>query len=111
MGVHAARLAGANRAGHEPVGVDPDLPEVVGVGESRGDARHDHGARIADGQASLKGKIWRLGHIGYYDTLDLLGLVGAMEETLVALGWECEPGAGPAAFQRTLIPSPQAADA
>ncbi len=51
-----------------------------------------YGVKIAGGQNQLKGKILRLGHIGYYDEGDILRLVGAFESALVDHGYKAEAG-------------------
>jgi aspartate aminotransferase-like enzyme len=51
-----------------------------------------YGVKIAGGQNQLKGKIFRLGHIGYYDEGDIFRLVGAFESALVDHGYKVEPG-------------------
>jgi aspartate aminotransferase-like enzyme len=43
---------------------------------------------IAGGQDQLKGKIFRIGHMGYVDDIDLLGVFGALEIVLKKLGYE-----------------------
>ncbi|MBI3940267.1 MAG: alanine--glyoxylate aminotransferase family protein [Acidobacteria bacterium] len=43
------------------------------------DLEDSFGAAIAGGQGEMKGKILRVAHLGYYDAIDLLGLLGAME--------------------------------
>jgi aspartate aminotransferase-like enzyme len=53
-----------------------------------------YGVKIAGGQEQLKGKIFRLGHIGYYDEGDILRLVGAFESALLDHGVPLEPGTG-----------------
>lgn len=49
--------------------------------------REEHGFRIAGGQEPMKGKLFRLGHMGYYSDGDIIDLVSALETTLVDLGW------------------------
>jgi len=49
----------------------------------------------------LKGKIFRVSHLGYYDELDIVGVVAALEWTLRDLNFRFEPGSGAAAVQRT----------
>jgi aspartate aminotransferase-like enzyme len=61
-----------------------------------------HGFKLADGQDSLKGKIWRLAHMGHTDPFDVLAALSALELVLLESGWPLEPGAGVAAFQRSL---------
>lgn len=53
-----------------------------------------YGVKIAGGQDQLKGKIFRLGHIGYYDEGDILRMVGAFESALADHGLKIETGAG-----------------
>ncbi len=58
---------------------------------------------VAGGQGPLKGKIFRIAHLGYYDTLDMMAMMSALEMTLADLGWEFEPGAGLKAVQRVFM--------
>src|SRR6202045_3585446 len=39
-------------------------------------------AVVANGQGELKGKLFRIAHIGYYDYLDKIGILGALEHVL-----------------------------
>jgi len=55
--------------------------------------RERHGIQIANGQQHLKGKIFRIGHIGYYDVFDIATALGAVELVLADLGAEIERGA------------------
>lgn len=43
---------------------------------------------IAGGQDQLKGKIFRIGHMGYVDEIDLIAVFGALEIVLKKLGYE-----------------------
>jgi serine---pyruvate transaminase len=56
--------------------------------------RDDHGVQLAGGQGHLKGRIFRIGHIGYYDVFDIATALGAVELVLSALGADIERGAG-----------------
>ena len=60
-----------------------------------------YGVKIAGGQDQLKGKIFRLGHIGYYDEGDILRLVGAFESALIDHGHGAEPGTALRAAQES----------
>ncbi len=62
-----------------------------------------HGVIVAGGQGDLKGKIFRIGHVGYYDIYDLLVAMGALEMTLAELGHSFQLGAGVAALERTYM--------
>jgi aspartate aminotransferase-like enzyme len=77
-----------------PVGIDGGA--VVKTMEKR------YGVKIAGGQDSMKGKIFRLGHIGHYDTGDILRLVGAFESALSDHGHRVEPGSAVRAAQESL---------
>lgn len=57
-----------------------------------------HGFKLADGQDDMKGKIWRLSHMGYVDAFDVLGAIAALELTLAASGFPLTVGKGVAAF-------------
>ena len=59
-----------------------------------------HGFKLADGQDTLKGKIWRLSHMGYTDAFDVLGALAALELVLIESGADLDPGASLAAFQK-----------
>jgi aspartate aminotransferase-like enzyme len=64
-----------------------------------------YGYKLANGQDTLKGKIWRLSHMGYCDPFDVLGALSALELALLDAGFKLEPGAGLAAAQRVLAES------
>lgn len=59
-----------------------------------------HGFKLADGQDNMKGKIWRLSHMGYTDAFDVLGALSALELVLLESGFKVEAGSGVAAFQK-----------
>jgi aspartate aminotransferase-like enzyme len=49
----------------------------------------------------MKGKIWRLSHMGYTDAFEVLGAMAALELVLIESGFKVEPGSGVAAFQKS----------
>lgn len=57
---------------------------------------------LAGGQDHLKGKIFRVGHLGFVSDRDILTAVSALEATLQALNYEFTAGAGVAAAARVL---------
>jgi aspartate aminotransferase-like enzyme len=59
-----------------------------------------YGVKVASGQGTLKGKIIRVGHMGYLDALDVMGIVAALEWSLRELGFAVEPGAAASAASR-----------
>lgn len=50
--------------------------------------------RLADGQDELKGKIFRIGHMGYVFERDVLMTLACLEASLVDLGLRCPAGIG-----------------
>ncbi len=70
-----------------PVGVD--VEQIRAVIKKRYDIV------LAGGQDHLKGKIFRMGHLGFVGDRDILAALAALEGTLVELGYEnFTPGAG-----------------
>jgi aspartate aminotransferase-like enzyme len=58
-----------------------------------------YGITIAGGQEEFAGKIFRVAHLGYYDELDMITILSALEMTLVTCGHEFDAGKGVAAAQ------------
>ena len=44
--------------------------------------REQFGAVVADGNAELKGQLFRIAHIGYYDYVDTVGVLAALEHVI-----------------------------
>jgi aspartate aminotransferase-like enzyme len=65
--------------------------------------RTKHNVVIAGGQAHLKGKIFRIGHMGYCEPLDVIQVVSAIEMSLRQIGVEVRFGEGVKAAQEVLI--------
>lgn len=64
--------------------------------------RDRYGITIAGGQGKAKGVIFRIAHIGWYDELDLLQGIAAVEMALADVGVAIERGRGVAAAQKIL---------
>ncbi|HKD10175.1 MAG TPA: alanine--glyoxylate aminotransferase family protein [Bryobacteraceae bacterium] len=62
--------------------------------------RDKFGAVITNGQGSMKGKIFRLAHLGYFDFTDMFGVIAGLELVLRANGYPVELGKGVAAVER-----------
>ncbi|MBC6417728.1 MAG: alanine--glyoxylate aminotransferase family protein, partial [Prochloron sp. SP5CPC1] len=61
---------------------------------------------LAGGQDSLKGKIFRIGHLGFVGDRDILTTISALEATLQEIGHEgLKPGAGVAAAAQVFAQS------
>jgi aspartate aminotransferase-like enzyme len=54
--------------------------------------RDRFGMTIANGQGELKGKIFRIGHIGWFDIFDITSALAAVELVLTDAGAEIERG-------------------
>jgi len=64
----------------------------------------EFGGIVSDGQGEMKGSMFRIAHLGYFDYLDTLGLLGALEQVLVALApGKFELGKMVGAAQRSLV--------
>ncbi len=61
--------------------------------------RNRFGSIIANGQGSMKGQIFRVAHLGYFDFADLFAMVAELEIILAANGYPVEFGRGVAAVQ------------
>jgi len=53
-----------------------------------------YGIKVAGGQGQIKGKVLRLGHLGYYYDTDMFQMISALEATLSDLGINKAPGKG-----------------
>jgi len=112
-----ALLAEATRAGVEALGLELFAPP-----EGRGNAvtpvnvpdgvdgkrlvkimSDEHGITIAGGQDHLKGKIFRVGHLGYIDKFDIITTLSGLEMTLAELGHPVGLGKGVAAAQKVFL--------
>jgi aspartate aminotransferase-like enzyme len=47
--------------------------------------RDQFGAVVANGQAEMKGKLFRIAHLGYYDYMDTVGAIAALEQIVAEL--------------------------
>jgi aspartate aminotransferase-like enzyme len=74
-------------------------PEGIDGTELVAKVRRDHGIILAPGQGPLKGKVFRIGHLGQYDKLDILRGLAAIEMTLGGMGYPVKPGAAVAAAE------------
>jgi len=75
-------------------------PEGLDSGKIVKEFRESFDAVVANGQGEMKGKIFRIAHIGYYDYLDTIGILGALEHVLArTTGRSVEYGAAVKAAQ------------
>jgi L-aspartate aminotransferase apoenzyme (EC 2.6.1.1)/phosphoserine aminotransferase apoenzyme (EC 2.6.1.52) len=57
---------------------------------------------IAGGQAELKGKVFRIAHMGYINEFDLITAISCLEKVLKEMGYNFQLGAGVAAAQKII---------
>jgi aspartate aminotransferase-like enzyme len=67
------------------------------------DMRSRFGVILTDGQGTMKGHMFRVAHLGYYDFLDLLAVLGGLEITLQKIGHKVELGSGVRAAQNVYL--------
>lgn len=62
--------------------------------------KYKYGITVAGGQEHLKDKIFRISHLGYYDEIDIIGVISAIEMSLIESGFiGFNPGDGVRAVQ------------
>ena len=114
------RLGRACREGAKAMGLElfsPDedrvrgrhavlTPEGIDAGELRLALRDRYGVTVAGGHGDLKNRLFRIGHIGYYDVFDIVAALAAVELALVEAGAEVERGVGVARALEAFAPVP-----
>jgi aspartate aminotransferase-like enzyme len=68
-------------------------------------ARDRYGVWLAGGQGKLKGRIFRLGHCGYFGASDIVVGLSTVEMVLAQLGYDVPLGASLAAAERVFLGS------
>lgn len=109
-----ARLAEATREAVKAMGLElfaerpsnaatsVKVPDNVDGGALVKKMRDEQRVTIAGGQAALKGKIFRLAHLGYMDEYDTIGVIAGVEMVLSQLGYDIQLGKGVAKAQELL---------
>ncbi len=75
-------------------------PDGVKDSDFRGALKEDHNVIVAGAQDELKGKVFRIGHMGTVDATDLVGGLSAIEAVLAKLGAPVKRGAWLEAFAK-----------
>jgi aspartate aminotransferase-like enzyme len=57
-------------------------PEGIDSGVMVKELKAHFGATITNGQGEMSGKIFRIAHLGYFDYMDTIALIGAMEQVV-----------------------------
>ncbi len=78
-------------------------PEGIDSGLINKTFRDVYGVSIAGGQAKVKGKIFRIGHLGYVDGSDMILGIAVLEMVLTRLGKKVPLGAGVKAVEEVLL--------
>ncbi len=113
------QLARATRAAVEALGCklyaptapSPTVTSVWGptgldTGKIVKQLRDKYGVSITGGQDAVKGKIFRVAHLGYFGVFDILTSVTALEMALTDLGVQIQRGVGTAAAEAILAAGP-----
>ncbi len=111
-----ARLAQATRAAAQALGLKlyaPQqasnavtaiyVPEGVDVSKLFKTVRDVYGITLATGQGVAKGKIFRIGHLGYVDDFDVVATIAAVERALLEQNYSLQIGQGVAAAEKVLF--------
>jgi aspartate aminotransferase-like enzyme len=89
---------------HASTAVTAVAPLNVEAEAIRSTMRKRFDIALAGGQDHLKGKIFRVGHLGFVSDRDVLTAIAALEASLVELGYDgATPGAGIAAASQVLV--------
>lgn len=103
--------AGVQALGLDLFGEDPArahvvtavrVPETLTDQQIVGLLRSKHGIVIGPGQGPNKGKVFRLGHLGWIEPLDIIRMFGALELVLAELGYTAKFGAAVGAAEEIL---------
>ena len=110
------KLAEATRAAAKALGLElyaPDspsnavtavkVPEGIQGGKLKSLFFEKFGITVAGGQDQAKGKIIRIAHLGYYERLDMVMVISALEMLLKEMGYRFELGAGVRAVEEVLM--------
>jgi len=82
------------------------VPDGVDGGQLVKKLKSEYGITIAGGQDHLKGKIFRIGHLGYFDKFDIMTTLAGIEMVLSELGYPVTLGAGIQAAEKVFMDNP-----
>jgi len=114
-----ARMAEATRIGVQALGLElfanPNnastvvtaikAPAGIDIERVRQIMLDKYGVVIAGGHQTLRGKIFRIGHLGQVNMLDILATFAALEMSLLECGYPVELGIGVSAIQKYFLNS------
>ena len=89
-----------------------EAPAGVDSGAIVKEFRESFNAVVANGQVEMKGKLFRMAHIGYYDYVDTIGVLAALEHVMAQVSAESvEFGSAVRAAQEVFARQTEAAGA
>ncbi len=110
------KLAEATRAAMTALGLElfaPDAasdavtsvkaPSDIDGGKLVKTMRDEYGVTIAGGQGHMKGKIFRIAHMGYISEFDVILCISCLEKVLKKMGYNFALGAGLKAAEEVLL--------
>jgi len=65
--------------------------------------RDTYGVTIAGGQAELKGKVFRIAHMGFIDEFDIILCISCLEKVLYQMGYKLDLGKGVKAAEEEFL--------
>ncbi len=110
------KMAGATRAAVKALGLELFAPQdgsdvVTAVKVPAGidgeklvkTMRDTYGVTIAGGQEELKGKIFRIAHMGFIEEFDIITGISCLEKVLTQMGYKFQLGAGVKAAEEVFL--------
>jgi aspartate aminotransferase-like enzyme len=65
--------------------------------------RDTFGVTIAGGQSEMKGKIFRIAHMGYIEEFDIIAGISCLEIVLYQMGYKFQLGSGVKAAEEVFL--------
>jgi aspartate aminotransferase-like enzyme len=113
---NAGLLASATRAAAQALGLklfaerSPSdaltaicAPEGIDSGTIIKEFKQNFGATVANGQGEMRGRLFRVAHLGYYDFTDMVALIACLEIIMKKLNLPVELGAGVKGAQQVYL--------
>jgi len=79
------------------------IPEGIEFKKFNDALKYEFGITVAGGQEQYKGKLFRISHLGYYDDLDMVTMISALEFALKKAGYKFQPSSGVNAIQNYFL--------
>ena len=85
-GIKAMGLNLFTEEGFGSPAITADKPNDIDAEKIRKGIKNDFDILLAGGQDHLKGKIFRIGHLGFVNDRDIVSVISALESTLEKMG-------------------------